>query len=84
MGKKEIFPHELIGEEICVVDSTNKSHLGMAGKVVDETKSTIRIDQHGRTKVLLKDNITFKITRTGEILAGKDLLRRPEDRMKGK
>ena len=35
MGKKKIFPHELIGEEIRVVNSTNKSHLGMVGKVVE-------------------------------------------------
>lgn len=74
---------ELIGEEIEIVDSTNKSQMGMQGKVVDETKSTLKIDCAGGIKTLLKNNLVFKITKTGETVAGKDVNKRPEDRIKG-
>ena len=32
MVRKETFPHELIGEEIEVIDSKNKSNAGIRGK----------------------------------------------------
>lgn len=84
MVSKKFFPHELIGEEIKVVDSTNKSDLGIAGKVIDETKMTLKIDQQGKIKTVLKSNITIKLFKTGELISGSIISKRPEDRIKGK
>ncbi len=83
MTRKDIFPHELIGEEIEVVDSKNKSNLGIHGKIIDETKETIKIRQDNGTEVvLMKKIITFKLVKTGKVILGEQIAGRPEDRLK--
>lgn len=84
MVRKEIFPHELIGEEMEVVDSKNKSNIGIRGKIIDETRETIKVNQdNGKEVVLMKNIITFKLLSTGKIISGEQIARRPEDRLKG-
>lgn len=84
MASKAIFPDELIGEEITIIDSTNKSEIGLTGNVVDETKNTVTITDHGKRKTILKQNVTVKIIRTGMVIEGRTIVRRSEDRIKGK
>ena len=81
--RKTTYPHELIGEEIEVVEATNKSNLGIKGKIVDETKETIIIEDESKSKTLLKKNIIFKLIKSGKIIAGTEVAKRPEDRIKG-
>ncbi len=84
MARKEIFPYELIGEVIEIVDSKNKSNLGIKGKIVDETKETITVAQdNGKDVVLMKQIITFKLMKSGKIISGEVIAKRPEDRLKG-
>jgi len=83
MVAKVVYPHELIGELMEVVKTTNKANLTVKGKIVDETKSTLKIEQRGKIKILLKSSIVFKISRTGEVIEGKTIIKRPEDRVKG-
>ncbi|MDR2623071.1 MAG: ribonuclease P protein component 1 [Methanobrevibacter sp.] len=47
---RNIFRHELIGLYLEVVDSSNKSLIGLCGNVVDETKKTLSIDVSYETK----------------------------------
>lgn len=83
MARKDIFPHELIGEEIEVVDSKNKSNIGIRGKIIDETKETIKVHQdNGKAIVLMKNIIMFKLLSAGKIISGEQIARRPEDRLK--
>ena len=84
MVKKTIFPHELIGEEIEIIASTNESNVGKKGKIVDETKSTIKLQHKNQTKTLMKSAITFKLIKTGQTIEGQDIIKRPEERLKGK
>ena len=85
MSKEQVYPYELIGQEIIVVIATNKFDQGFKGKIIDETKSTLLIeDEVGRVRKLLKNTITFKIVQTGQEIKGKTLIRRPEERIKGK
>ena len=84
MVKEIIYPHELIGKTIKIVDSTNMSNLNLVGDVVDETKNTLVISVGDKKKTLLKGSITFKIESSGEVISGKSIIKRPEDRMKGK
>lgn len=77
--KKITFPGELIGQKIIVIKATNPSLIGIIGKVENETKETVLVD--GR--VLLKKAITIRLT-TGEIVNGKDLAKRSEERIKNK
>jgi len=84
MTRKKIFPHEMIGEEMEIVSSTNQSHLGIHGTIIDETKQTIKVRKNdGKEVVLLKNAVVFKLLRTGEIISGKEITKRPEERLKG-
>lgn len=83
MTTKAVYPHELVGKEIEVISSTNKSMEKMQGKVVDETKETISLYHGGKTKVLLKKMVTIKILPSGPVLPGRDIIKRPEERLKG-
>jgi ribonuclease P protein subunit POP4 len=68
---------ELIGKKIKVVDSKNKSLVGMTGNVIEETKNTITLSNE---KKLLKSHVTLEIGK--EIIEGKMLQKKPEDRIK--
>lgn len=84
MTRKDIFPHELIGEEIEVLDSKNKSNLGVKGKIIDETKETIKVLRNdGKEVVLMKSIIIFKLRSTGKVISGEQIAKRPEERLKG-
>jgi len=52
--------HELIGLEIKVVRSRNQSLTGKQGKVVDETRNTLIIEENGKRAKLPKQDIVFQ------------------------
>ena len=81
MGTRDIVSMNLIGKSIEITKSKNKSLVGIKGKVIDETKNMIILDNQ---KKLIKSQSTFKIkikNNTYEI-DGKVLQTRPEDRIK--
>ncbi len=82
MKDKKAFPHELVGEEVCVVKSTQKENVGITGIIVDETKSTLRIAHNDKIKILLKGTLQLKLIKSGIIVDGKILIKRPEERLK--
>lgn len=85
MTRKRIFLYELIGKEVIVIDSPNSSIKGIMGKVIDETKETLKIRTSNNKEVtLLKKAITFKLLRDGVIIHGKEITTRPEDRLKSR
>ena len=84
MARKKVYPHELIGEEAEIVSSTNPTIVGIKGTIIDETKQTIKLrKKDGKEVVLLKNAIDFKLSRTGEVISGKEITKRPEERLKG-
>ncbi len=69
---------ELIGATIEIVDAANKSLIGKKGKVIDETKNTITLENK---KIILKNSVTIQI---GEnIIHGNTITKRPYERIKG-
>ena len=68
---------ELIGSYVKVVDSKNKTLVGLEGKVIDETKNTITLEDG---KKIIKSHVIFEVD--GEIVEGKTIQKRPEDRIK--
>ena len=77
---------EFIGKELEVIEADNPSLVGIKGKVIDETKNMLIIEQNNETKKLVKKQVTIKakiedkeIIIKGEILQG-----RPEERLKKK
>ncbi|MEW6063193.1 MAG: ribonuclease P protein subunit [Nanoarchaeota archaeon] len=75
---------EFIGLNIKIINSKNKSIVGLKGKVVDETKNTITIEHNGKMKRLIKNQITLKVCNGNKLfeIEGKLLVGRPEDRIK--
>jgi len=71
---------ELIGKEIKVVNSRNKSLLGITGKVTDETRETIVVETTKGKKRLLKNGSVFMIDE--KTFQGNILLGRSEERLK--
>jgi len=71
----------LIGKTIKVVLSKNKTLEGVEGKVIDETKNTIKIvDSKNREKTLVKGQITFMLG--SKVVEGKKIAKRIEERIK--
>jgi ribonuclease P protein subunit POP4 len=85
---KNIFQHELIGLPVKIVNSTHDGFIGIEGKVVDETKNTIKIEQKDETeKIVPKGVATFHFNLSDGIIVeieGKIIIARPEDRIKKK
>ena len=81
MKLKEVLKGELIGKTIEIVEATNKNLVGLKGKIVDETKNMLELEDG---KKLVKKQITINMTIGNEIitLEGKHLMGRPEDRLK--
>lgn len=79
---KEITKDELIGLDVEVIGSKNKSDIGIKGKIIDETKNCLVINTENGEKKMIKENIIIKIPEKGLKLDGKLLANRPEDRIK--
>lgn len=85
MKPEELVRHELIGLEVRVADSTNKSQAGLEGRVVDESRQTLTIETEKGVKTLAKEQCVFSFRLpSGERVRvdGKLLVARPEDRIK--
>jgi len=84
---KNLVRHELIGLDVEVVESRNKSQIGIKGKVVDETKHMLVIETKSGDKKIEKKSAVFlfrlptgeKVRVEGWVIEG-----RPEDRIKKK
>jgi ribonuclease P protein subunit POP4 len=75
---------ELIGLSVEVLESTCGQYLKIRGKVVDESRNTLTIEQDGAEKTVPKDCCKFRFeegSRT-HVVSGKDIKFRPEDRIK--
>ena len=81
--------HEIIGLAVTVSESTDRTRIGITGMVMDETHHTLVICGNHKTKkatyVLPKKECVFLFDVNGEKVAvpGKDIAKRPEDRVKG-
>ncbi|GAB4310372.1 MAG: ribonuclease P protein component 1 [Methanobacteriaceae archaeon] len=88
ISPQNIFRHELIGLSVEITASSNSDLIGIKGKVVDETKNTLKIEKINGDEVLIPKNVaTFNFTlKGGDIveIEGKILVARPEDRIKKK
>ncbi len=85
---RNIFRHELIGLRVKVTESPHQGFEGFRGRVIDETKNTLRLElDDGREITIPKGAATFhfqlpngqRVEVNGRILIG-----RPEERIKKK
>ncbi len=82
--QENIAMHELIGLQAKVCSSTDSARRGIAGKVVDETKNTLIIEQNGAEKKVPKGECVFEFELGDEKVEvdGKRIAYRPEQRAK--
>lgn len=80
---KKIVRHELVGLNAEIIDAKNPSLIGIKGEIIDETKNTIII-KHNGIKKIIKDQVKMKLKFNNQaiILEGKELVGRPEERIK--
>ena len=77
--------HELIGLFCEIVSASNRSQVGLKGKIIDETMKTLVI-KNNEEKKIPKQNTVFRI-RLGDKkidIDGNYIIARPEDRIKKK
>ena len=83
---QNIIRHELVGLEISIINSLHGEFNGIKGKVVNETKNTITMeDGEGNEKTIPKGSATFQFTLPDGSkveIDGKIIISRPEDRIK--
>lgn len=83
---QNIMRHELVGLRVRVARSTHQGFTGLEGKVVNETKNTLTLeDREGREKTIPKKTSTFhfKLPDGGKVeIEGRIIVSRPEDRIK--
>ena len=85
MKDKDFARNELIGLEVKVSESKNRYSKGIEGKVIDETRNIIIVARKdGTRKSLIKAQNTFQFSIGKKIIEieGKQLVGRPEDRIK--
>jgi ribonuclease P protein subunit POP4 len=79
--------HELIGLNVKIVQSLNKTHAGLGGKVVDETRNMLFIEKADGKEIAIPKEVTvfsFEVGRVWVKIDGRLLVGRPEDRIKKK
>ena len=81
MKKQDILMGELIGKQVEIIKSTSKEQMKKKGKIIDETLKTIIIETPEKKEITIpKKDSTFLIE--GIEIQGKEILYRPEDRIK--
>lgn len=84
---KNLINHELIGLDVTIVKSECKSYTGFSGKVIDETRNMLVIDDGKKRRSFPKEvsRFLFRLP-DGQLtlVDGKILVGRPEDRLKKK
>jgi ribonuclease P protein subunit POP4 len=76
----------LIGKSVTVAESSDKSLVGLNGKIVDETKNTLLIlKSPSHTVRVPKSVVTIQLDRSkfdkAEILLGRDIIGTPQERI---
>lgn len=74
---------EFIGMSTEVVDSSNKSLVGLGGKIVYETQQTFTINTKNGFKTIPKHHNSWKF-QNDSVINGDLIAKRPEDRIKVK
>ncbi len=74
---------EFIGMQTQITESSNKSLVGMSGKIIDETKFTFTIKTNMGSKMIPKQHNSWKFANE-QVINGDLIAKRPEDRIKVK
>lgn len=73
---------EFIGRNIKIVESSYIGLQGVSLKVIDESKNMLTVRNGERTLRIAKDRIRFVLDDDSEIIDGRIIKMRPEERLK--
>ena len=81
-----IASHEFVGLHTEIVNSTNPQIVGLNGRVIEETKSMLRINTDKGTKFIAKNNNNWQFTVQDKqvTIEGSKITKRPFDRIGAK
>ena len=82
---ENVLRHELIGLNVKIVRSLNRSLRGRSGLIVNESKNMLTLSRKGRKVLIPKNVATFRFKLADGRLVdvdGSRLLGRPENRLK--
>lgn len=71
---------EYIGLDTTIIESKNKSLIGVKGKIIDETKNTFKIKTEKGIKMVMKNISTFRIG--NQDIEGEKIMKKSYDRIK--
>jgi ribonuclease P protein subunit POP4 len=66
MTPETLTRHELNGLRVEVVDASNPDYVGIAGRVVVETRGTLHVDDGSRVRQVQKQGATFQFALPGD------------------
>jgi ribonuclease P protein subunit POP4 len=84
INRNNCVTHELIGLHAKVVKSANKDNVGISGRIIDESRNTLTIEDRRLEKKVVKHGSTFdlKFTENDTVtIVGNLIVGRPEDRV---
>lgn len=62
ISPRNVLRHELIGLDVLVVKASNPAHIGIAGRIIDETRNTVVIQGVEGQKRVPKSFSRFRLT----------------------
>lgn len=86
MINKNTFPNDILGKNIKIVSCSNKFNINKSGKIVNETKNMIYIQNNTKDqlkKISKKEIDLYKVNLFGKdyFINGKTLSGRPEEKI---
>ena len=85
--KENLTRHEVIGLEVCVVQSSNRTHVGIRGKVIAEMKNMFIMSDSNKKRWIPKDTSVFCFSLPDKSLAivnGKRFVGKHAERIKNR
>lgn len=82
---QNILNHEIIGLYANIIESSDSTMRGLAGKIVSETRNTITVESNRGRAVQIAKNVATKIGLELDsgvcFISGSSLIGKPEDRI---
>ena len=85
INEKNLPRHEVIGLNVCVVQSSNQTHIGVKGKIIAEMKNIFVISDDSKERWIPKDTAIFCFclpNKTHVVLNGKLFIGKHSERIK--
>ena len=87
ISKENLTRHEVIGLQVCVLQSSNRTHVGIKGKIIAEKKNMFIISDGNKKRSIPKDSAVYCFSLPDNSLAivnGKEFVGKHAERIKNR